>query len=86
MPGFFQGRVGLKPTDKLDLMASISIANADKKSTPDWLYNDYGYEFDLTATCKITWRCPTRWAQTIYSPANILEGSRMPMPYPMIIC
>jgi len=51
---FFQGRAGVRPIDKLDVMASVSYANADKKPTATWLYNDYGYEVDLTATYKIT--------------------------------
>jgi hypothetical protein len=51
---FFQGRLGVRPIDKLDIMASVSYANADKKPSAAWLYNDYGYEVDLTATYKIT--------------------------------
>jgi hypothetical protein len=51
---FFQGRAGVRPIDKLDIMASVSYASADKKPTSAWLYNDYGYEVDLTATYKIT--------------------------------
>lgn len=51
---FFQLRGGVKPIDKLDIMASVSYANADKKPSAAWLYNDYGYEVDLTATYKIT--------------------------------
>jgi hypothetical protein len=51
---FFQGRAGVKPIDKLDIMASVSYANADKKPYSDWLYNSYGWEVDLTATYKIT--------------------------------
>jgi hypothetical protein len=51
---FFQGRAGVRPIDKLDIMASVAFANADKKPTASWLYNDYGYEVDLTATYKIT--------------------------------
>jgi len=51
---FFQVRGGVKPVDKLDIMASVSYANADKKPTAAWLHNDYGYEVDLTATYKIT--------------------------------
>lgn len=51
---FFQARGGVRPIDKLDIMASVSFANADKKPTSTWLYNDYGYEVDLTATYKIT--------------------------------
>ena len=51
---FFQVRGGVKPISALDIMASVSYANADKKPTAVWLYNDYGYEVDLTATYKIT--------------------------------
>jgi hypothetical protein len=51
---FFQVRGGVKPIAALDIMASVSYANADKKPTTAWLYNDYGYEVDLTATYKIT--------------------------------
>jgi hypothetical protein len=58
---FFQGRAGVRPIEKLDIMASVSFANADKKprgnpSDPGtaYLYNDYGYEIDLTATYKLT--------------------------------
>jgi hypothetical protein len=51
---FFQGRAGVRPVDKLDIMASVSYATADKKPTATWLYNDYGWEVDLTATYKIT--------------------------------
>lgn len=50
---FFQGRAGVKPIDKLNIMASVSYANADKKPV-DILNNAYGYELDLTATYKIT--------------------------------
>ncbi|HRV43726.1 MAG TPA: hypothetical protein P5208_00380 [Smithellaceae bacterium] len=50
---FFQFRGGVKPTEKLDVMASVSYANADKKPAT-YLYNDYGWEMDLTATYKIT--------------------------------
>ena len=51
---FFQVRGGVKPIAALNIMASVSYANADKKPTAAWLYNDYGYEVDLTATYKIT--------------------------------
>ena len=50
---FFQGRLGVKPIDKLDIMASVSYANADKKPA-GVLNNAYGYEVDLTTTYKIT--------------------------------
>lgn len=48
-----QLRGGIK-YNGLDVMASISYANADKKPTQEWLYNDYGYEIDMIATYKIT--------------------------------
>lgn len=51
---FFQLRGGLRPVDKLDIAASVSYANADKKPTADWQHGDYGTEVDLTATYKIT--------------------------------
>ncbi len=51
---FFQGRAGVRPIDKLDIMASVSYANADKKPTANWQNNDYGWEVDLIATYKIT--------------------------------
>lgn len=50
---FFQLRGGVKPIDKLDVMASVSYANADKKPAT-YLNNDYGWEVDLTANYKIT--------------------------------
>jgi hypothetical protein len=50
---FFQFRGGVKPIDKLDVMASVSYANADKKPA-NYLNNDYGWEVDLTANYKIT--------------------------------
>ncbi len=50
---FFQLYGGIRPTDKLDIMASVSYANAVVKPTINWVNNDYGYEVDLTATYKI---------------------------------
>jgi len=50
---FFQVRGGVRPVDKLDIMASVSYANADKKPA-GFVKNAYGYEVDLTATYKIT--------------------------------
>ncbi len=50
---FFQLRGGVRPVPELDVMASVSYANADKKPA-GYLYNAYGYEVDLTATYKIT--------------------------------
>jgi hypothetical protein len=62
---FFQGRVGVKPTPKLDAMVSVSYAMADKKVTPyevapgvEWYAptpgGSYGLEVDITGTYKIT--------------------------------
>jgi hypothetical protein len=51
---FFQGRVGVRPVDKLDIMASVSYAFADQKPSALWLNKTYGTEVDLTATYKIT--------------------------------
>jgi hypothetical protein len=55
---FFQGRVGVKPIDKLDIMASVSYAVADSKTlpggAPDAVSNVYGTEVDVSATYKIT--------------------------------
>ncbi len=51
---FFQLRGGVRPCKELDIAAFVSYANADKKPTAAWLYNDYGCEVDLTATWKIT--------------------------------
>jgi len=50
---FFQVRGGVRPIDKLDIMASVSYANADKKPA-GFVKNAYGYEVDVTATYKIT--------------------------------
>jgi hypothetical protein len=49
----YQGRVGVKPVEKLDIMASLTYATADKKPF-NYDSNQYGYEFDVTATYKIT--------------------------------
>ena len=51
---FFQGRAGVRPVAALDIMASVSYANADKKPTAAWLHNSYGWEVDVTGTYKIT--------------------------------
>jgi len=51
---FFQLRGGVKPVDKLDIGLSVSYANAVVKPTAGWLYNDYGWEIDATASYKIT--------------------------------
>jgi hypothetical protein len=62
---FFQGRVGVRPLVPLDVVASVSYAQADKKFVPPSpsvyggsstavLNNSYGWELDVTATYKIT--------------------------------
>jgi len=51
---FFQARGGVRPIDKIDIGLSVSYANAVVKPSNAWLYNDYGWEVDLTATYKIT--------------------------------
>jgi len=50
---FYQGRVGVRPIADLDIMASLAYAAAERKPT-GYLDKDYGIEFDLTATYKIT--------------------------------
>ena len=50
---FGQGRVGVKPVPALDIMASLSYAQADKK--PAGVINAvYGWEIDVTGTYKLT--------------------------------
>ena len=55
---FLQGRVGVSPTPQLDILASLSWAQADKKpynaSGSQYASGDYGWEIDLTGTYKIT--------------------------------
>ncbi len=55
---FFQGRAGMRPIEKLDLMASVSYALADSKTMPmglpDAASNVYGTEINLIGTYKIT--------------------------------
>ncbi|OPY84767.1 MAG: hypothetical protein A4E71_02537 [Smithella sp. PtaU1.Bin162] len=50
---FYQVKGGFKPTDKLDIMASVAFATAD--TTPaNYVSKNYGYEVDVTGTYKIT--------------------------------
>ena len=59
---FYQVRAGVRPTPAWDIMASLSYAVAAERPmgldkhghSVRFLYNDYGYELDLTATYKIT--------------------------------
>ena len=50
---FGSGRVGVRPIAPLDIMASLSYAQADQKPT-GFLNNAYGWEIDVTGTYKIT--------------------------------
>ncbi len=50
---FFQGRTGVKPTTDLDIMLSLSYAQADQKPA-GFTGGTYGTEVDLTGTYKIT--------------------------------
>jgi hypothetical protein len=50
---FYQVKGGVRPMDKLDIMASVAYAYADKK--PLGVLNDlYGWEVDVTGTYKLT--------------------------------
>ena len=52
---FAQIRGGVRPTEKFDIMASLSWAYADKTGVgATWESRDYGYEIDVTGTYKIT--------------------------------
>ena len=55
---FFQGRAGVRPTDKLDIMLSLSYAVADSKTLwgcdHDAVSATYGTEIDLIGNYKIT--------------------------------
>ncbi|PKN87923.1 MAG: hypothetical protein CVU51_04930 [Deltaproteobacteria bacterium HGW-Deltaproteobacteria-1] len=55
---FFQVRGGLRPIDKLDIMASVSYARAEKTMKPantyTWEGREYGWEVDLVGSYKIT--------------------------------
>jgi hypothetical protein len=50
---FYQGRAGVKPIADLDIMASLSHADVDKKPA-GFVGGTYGTEVDLTGTYKIT--------------------------------
>ena len=50
---FVQGRVGVKPMPQLDVMMSVSYAQADKKPL-GYIGDAYGWEIDVTGTYKIT--------------------------------
>jgi len=51
---FAQLRGGVRPTEKFDIMASLSWSGADKVPGGNWEGRDYGYEIDVTGTYKIT--------------------------------
>lgn len=50
---FYQGRAGVKPIADLDIMASVSYANADKKPS-GFVGGSYGWEIDVTGTYRMT--------------------------------
>jgi hypothetical protein len=50
---FYQVKGGVKPTDKLDIGLSLSMATADKVAAT-MVSKDFGYEVDVTGTYKIT--------------------------------
>jgi len=50
---FYQGKVGVKPIEELDIMASLTYATADTIPT-GYVSKNYGYEVDVTGTYKIT--------------------------------
>ena len=49
----YQGRIGVMPTEKLNIMTSFTYASADKKPA-NYVSDKYGYELDVTAAYKIT--------------------------------
>jgi hypothetical protein len=66
---FYQGKVGVKPTPKADIYATVTYATADKKeatgvyvgpsgtvvlATAGSAGNSYGWEIDVVGTYKIT--------------------------------
>ena len=53
---FFQLRGGFRPIEKIDIMASVSYARAEKMppNTFTWEGRDYGWEVDLVGSYKIT--------------------------------
>ena len=51
---FFQLRGGIRPIEKLDIMASVSYARAEKTLSTIWEGRDYGWEVDLVGSYKIT--------------------------------
>jgi hypothetical protein len=57
----YQGRIGVRPTDKWDIMASVTYAAVDKKPRvgmvpggAEYIGSSYGWEADLVVTYKIT--------------------------------
>ena len=58
---FYQGKIGARPIAGLDIMASVSYAEADKRPSgvsffniQPVLYKDYGWEIDVVGTYKLT--------------------------------
>jgi hypothetical protein len=49
----YQGRIGVRPVDKLDIMATLTYAKADERPE-NVIDKEYGWEADITGTYKIT--------------------------------
>jgi hypothetical protein len=49
----YQGRIGIRPTEKLDITTSFTYSNADRKPA-NYVSDQYGYELDVTATYQLT--------------------------------
>ena len=71
---FYQGRVGVRPTAKLDIMASVSYADADQKPQ-GYAHRSYGWEADLTATYKITTNLSYMVGGGYFWTGNYYEGA-----------
>ena len=66
---FYSAKLGVRPTDKLDILAAVSFGTADQKNAVTWgvatypgilnpsgpsNYSNYGTEIDIIGTYKIT--------------------------------
>ena len=71
---FYQGRVGVRPMDKLDIMASVSYADADVKPQ-GYAHRSYGWEVDLTGTYKITSNLSYMIGGGYFFTGNYYEGA-----------
>ncbi len=80
----YQGRVGVKPTDKLDIMTSFTYANADRKPL-NYVSDQYGYELDVTATYKLTSNLTYMLGAGYLWTGDYFKGTSATMPCKMII-